>query len=81
MIDRSKEPVEVQEAGCGSMPWKVGEAVLAAGGCVPKICYENGAVGKEPVSVITCPDPITVAEQLTALAREYIALKGPQWVR
>lgn len=81
MIDRSREPVEVQQAECGSMPWKVGEAVRAAGGRVPKICYENGAVGKEPVSVITGSDPITVAEELTAIAREYIREKGPQWVR
>lgn len=81
MIDRSREPVEVQQAECGSMPWKVGEAVRAAGGRVPKICYENGAIGKEPVSVITGSDPITVAEELTAIAREYIREKGPQWVR
>ncbi len=81
MIDRSKEPLESQTAECGSMPWKVAEAVRAANGNVPKICYENGAVGKEPVSVITGTDPIAVAEELTKIARAYIAEKGPQWVR
>lgn len=81
MIDRSKEPRESQQAECGSMPWKVAEALRTARGRVPKICYENGAVGKEPVSVITGPDPITVAEELIEIARAYIAEKGPQWIR
>lgn len=81
MIDRSQEPIESQQAECGSMPWRVAEALRAAQGCVPKICYENGAIGKEPVSVITGPDPITIAEELIEIARAYINQKGPQWIR
>ena len=53
------------------MPWKVGEAVRAAGGRAPKIFYETGAVGKEPVSVLVGRDPLEVAGQICTLARDY----------
>jgi hydroxymethylpyrimidine/phosphomethylpyrimidine kinase len=53
------------------MPWKVAEAIRAAGDCVPKIFYETGAVGKEPVSVLVGKDPIEVAEQACEIARLY----------
>lgn len=71
MIDRSKEPEEIKEAEGASMPWKVAEAIRTANGCVPKIFYENGAVGKEPVSVLVGRDPIEVAEQVCEIARIY----------
>ena len=71
MIDRSNEPEEIKDAEGASMPWKVAEAIRTANGCVPKIFYENGAVGKEPVSVLVGRDPIEVAEQICEIARIY----------
>jgi hydroxymethylpyrimidine/phosphomethylpyrimidine kinase len=68
-IDRSKEPEEVKEAEGASMPWKVREAIRAAGGQVPRIFYETGAVGKEPVSVLVGAEPIEVAEEACKIAR------------
>ena len=71
VIDRRNEPEDIREAEGQSMPWKVAEAIRAAGGCVPKIFYETGAVGKEPVSVLVGKDPIEVAEQACEIARLY----------
>jgi hydroxymethylpyrimidine/phosphomethylpyrimidine kinase len=71
VIDRHGEPEEIKEAEGASMPWKVAEAVRAAGGRVPKIFYETGAVGKEPVSVIVGRDPVEVAAQICEIARKY----------
>jgi hydroxymethylpyrimidine/phosphomethylpyrimidine kinase len=73
VIDRVGEPEEIREAEGASMPWKVAEAVRAAGGRAPKIFYETGAVGKEPVSVLVGREPVEVADQVCAIAREYRA--------
>jgi predicted fused transcriptional regulator/phosphomethylpyrimidine kinase len=71
VIDRRREPEEVREREGASMPWKVAEAVRAAGGRVPKIFYETGAIGKEPVTVLVGKDPIEVADQACEIARKY----------
>jgi predicted fused transcriptional regulator/phosphomethylpyrimidine kinase len=71
VIDRHGEPGEIREAEGASMPWKVAEAVRAAGGRVPKIFYETGAIGKEPVSVLVGRDPIGVAGEACGIARKY----------
>ena len=71
VIDRHGEPEEIREAEGASMPWKVAEAVRAAGGKVPKIFYETGAIGKEPVSVLVGRDPVEVAAQACEIARKY----------
>lgn len=76
VIDRRNEPDEIKEAEGASMPWKVGEAIRAAGGRAPKIFYETGAVGKEPVSVLLGRDPLEVAEQISSLAEEYLDRTG-----
>ena len=70
-INRGNEPPEIRETEGASMPWKVAEAIRAAGGMVPKIAYETGAVGKEPVSVILGKDPITIARELCDIAKMY----------
>jgi predicted fused transcriptional regulator/phosphomethylpyrimidine kinase len=72
-IDRRHEPEEIKEAEGASMPWKAREAIRAAGGKVPRIFYETGAVGKEPVSVLVGRDPIEVAEEMGKIARAYHA--------
>ncbi|HOT06691.1 MAG: Bifunctional thiamine biosynthesis protein ThiDN [Methanosaeta sp. PtaB.Bin039] len=72
-IDRSGEPDELKSAEGASMPWKVKAAIEAAGGRVPKIFYETGAVGKEPVSVLVGREPIEVARQICEIARLYRA--------
>ncbi|MFB3764625.1 MAG: thiamine-phosphate synthase family protein [Methanotrichaceae archaeon] len=71
VIDRRNEPEDIKEAEGASMPWKVKAAIDAAGGRVPKVFYETGAVGKEPVSVLIGKDPIEVAEQVCEIARLY----------
>ena len=71
VIDRRGEPEEIKEAEGDSMPWKVAEAVRAAGGRVPKVFYETGAVGKEPVTVLVGPDPVGVADQACTIARKF----------
>ena len=71
VIDRRREPEEVKEAEGASMPWKVKSLIEAAGGRVPKIFYETGAVGKEPVSVLVGKEPIQVAEEVCEIARLY----------
>jgi predicted fused transcriptional regulator/phosphomethylpyrimidine kinase len=70
-IDRRYEPDEVKDTEGASMPWKVQAAIEAAGGKVPKIFYETGAVGKEPVSVLVGHDPIEVAEEICEIAKRY----------
>ncbi len=77
VINRRNEPEEIKEAEGASMPWKVAEAIRAAGGCVPKIFYETGAIGKEPVSVLVGKDPIEVAEQVCEIARLYYEEREP----
>ncbi|MFA7695754.1 MAG: thiamine-phosphate synthase family protein, partial [Methanoregula sp.] len=72
------EPDGIKAAEGASMPWKVGEAVRAAGGRAPKIFYETGAVGKEPVSVLVGRDPLEVAGQICTLAKEYHEYEQPQ---
>jgi len=71
VIDRGGEPEEIKEVEGASMPWKVAEALRAAGGKVPKIFYETGAIGKEPVSVLVGRNPGEVADQACEIAREY----------
>ena len=71
VIDRHGEPGEIRKIEGASMPWKVAEAVRAAGGRVPKVFYETGAVGKEPVSVLVGRDPVEVAGQVCEMARKY----------
>jgi hydroxymethylpyrimidine/phosphomethylpyrimidine kinase len=69
VIDRRNEPEEIRQAEGASMPWKVQEAVRAAGGKTPKIFYETGAIGKEPVSVLIGSDPLEIADQICTIAR------------
>nr|WP_320161725.1 thiamine-phosphate synthase family protein [uncultured Methanoregula sp.] len=71
VIDRRNEPDEIKEAEGASMPWKVKEAVRAAGGKNPKVFYETGAVGKEPVSVLVGRDPLEIAGQICTIAELY----------
>jgi hydroxymethylpyrimidine/phosphomethylpyrimidine kinase len=71
VVNRADEPEEVREKEGASMPWKAAAAIRAAGGKVPKVFYEDGAVGKEPVSVIVGEEPIGVASELCEIAREY----------
>jgi thiamine-phosphate diphosphorylase len=71
VIDRRNEPEEIKEAEGASMPWKVKAVIEAAGGKVPKIFYETGAIGKEPVSVLVGREPLVVAQQVCEIARLY----------
>jgi hydrogenase expression/formation protein HypE len=70
-IDRSKEPEKNKDTEGASMPWKIKEAVKSAGGKVPRLFCETGAVGKEEVAVLAGRDPIEVADEICRLARAY----------
>ncbi len=72
VIDRRSEPEEIKDREGASMPWKVGEAIRAAGDRVPDLFYETGAIGKEPVTVLVGRDPVSVAEEMTGIARAYV---------
>jgi len=78
VIDRAKEPEEIKEEEGASMPWKVKEAIRAAGGKVPKVFYETGAVGKEEVAVLVGEDPIEVAKDVCEIARLYVNSLQPK---
>ncbi|UCF77930.1 MAG: phosphomethylpyrimidine kinase [Candidatus Eiseniibacteriota bacterium] len=78
LIDRKDEPEEVTVREGASMGWKASEAIKAAGGKAPKLFYETGAVGKEPVSVLVGGDPIQVADEVCELASEYAKTAEPR---
>lgn len=71
VIDRQAEPEVFRGVEGSTMAWKAKEAVRAAGNRAPKIFCDAGAFGKEPVSVIAGEDPISVAEELCEIARQY----------
>jgi hydroxymethylpyrimidine/phosphomethylpyrimidine kinase len=71
VIDRRNEPEDIKEAEGASMPWKVKEAMRAAGDRPPKIFYETGAAGKEPVSVLVGRDPLEIIRQICIIAKLY----------
>jgi len=75
VIDRRNEPDDIKEAEGASMPWKVKEAIRAAGDRPPKIFYETGAIGKEPVSVLVGRDPLEVVGQICTIAKLYHDLR------
>lgn len=70
-IDRRLEPEDIKDPDEVSVPWEVEEAIRAAGKKVPRIFYETGAVGKEPVSIFVGKDPLKIAEQICEFARRY----------
>lgn len=70
-IDRLSEPENIKDPDEVSATWEVEEAVRAAGGKVPKIFCETGAVGKEPISILVGKDPLEIAEQICELAKRY----------
>ncbi len=71
LVDRTKEPDKVKEKEGESIPWKVKEAIRVAGGKIPKIFCETGAVGKEDLAMVVGSDPIEVAEETCKIARLY----------
>jgi hydroxymethylpyrimidine/phosphomethylpyrimidine kinase len=70
-IDRRSEPENIKDPDEVSAIWEVAEAIRAAGGKVPRVFCETGAVGKEPVSILVGKDPLEVAEQICELAKRY----------
>ncbi len=76
-IDRSHEPKEVIEVEGTSVPWKAKQVLRICGDMLPKLAYENGALGKEPVTALLGEDPIQVAEQVCELANEYARSRTP----
>lgn len=71
VVDRRFEPENMKDAEGEAISWMVEEAIRAAGGKMPRVFYETGAVGKEPVSILVGKDPLEVAEQICELARSY----------
>jgi hydroxymethylpyrimidine/phosphomethylpyrimidine kinase len=77
VIDRSREPDALKNEEGASMPWKIAEAVKAANGRIPKVFYETGAIGKEPVSILVGKDPVEVTHQICEIARLYTQQQRP----
>ncbi len=71
VVDRRFEPENLKDMEGEAISWKVDEAIRAAGGKMPRVFYETGAVGKEPVSILVGKDPLEVAEKMCELARSY----------
>lgn len=71
VVDRRFEPDNMKDTEGEAISWLVEEAIRAAGGKIPRIFYETGAVGKEPVSILLGKDPLEVAEHICELARNY----------
>lgn len=71
VVDRRFEPENLKDMEGEAISWKVEEAIRAAGGKMPRVFYETGAVGKEPVSILVGKDPLDVAEKMCELARSY----------
>lgn len=71
VVDRRFEPENLKDLEGEAISWKIEEAIRAAGGKMPRIFYETGAVGKEPVSILVGKDPLEIAEQMCELARSY----------
>ncbi|MFO7675221.1 MAG: thiamine-phosphate synthase family protein [bacterium] len=80
VIDRAREPGDLEREDRPSTPWKVEEAVRACGGRVPKLLRETAAVGKEPLSFLVGPDPVTVVDEACALARAWSAEAGDAYL-
>ena len=76
-IDRSKEPEEIKDQEGLSVPWKAKEVAKIAGRKMPKIAYESGAIGKEPVSALLGEDPVEIAREICDLAKAYRAYVSP----
>ena len=70
-IDRNNEPDNSKNAEGNSMAWKARTAIQSAGGIVPKIIYDAGGIGKEPVCIITGNEPILTARELCGIARDW----------
>jgi len=70
-IDRRSEPENIKDPDEASASWEVEEAIRAAGGKVPRVFCETGAVGKEPVSILAGKDPLEIAEQICELAKRF----------
>jgi thiamine-phosphate diphosphorylase len=71
VVDRRFEPENLKDMEGEAISWKVDEAIRVAGGKMPRVFYETGAVGKEPVSILVGKDPLEVAEKMCELARSY----------
>lgn len=71
-IDRAnREPNKLKTRETASVPWKTAEAIRVNKGRVPKLFYDNGAIGKEPVTTMVAADPIELATDICEMAREY----------
>ena len=72
-IDRTKEPSEIAEIECGSMPWKVKYLVETYGG-IPRFFYEGDGWGKEPLFVALGKDATEATELALEIARRYTGI-------
>ncbi|MDO9324492.1 MAG: thiamine-phosphate synthase family protein [Methanoregula sp.] len=71
IIDRAAEPGISRDAEGSTMSWKAREAIRIAGERAPKVFCDPGSFGKEPVSVIMGPEPVSTSQDLCGIAREY----------
>ncbi|WP_410509660.1 thiamine-phosphate synthase family protein [Methanosarcina hadiensis] len=70
-IDRRSEPENIKDPDEVSATWEVAEAIQAAGGEVPRIFSETGAMGKEPVSILVGKDPLEIAYHVCEISKKF----------
>jgi len=68
-IDRSEEPEDVARVEGRSMQWLISKAVEKAGGSVPDVIFDEGAVGKEAMIRVLASNALEAVEKLVAIAR------------
>ncbi|MHA1310691.1 MAG: thiamine-phosphate synthase family protein [Candidatus Helarchaeota archaeon] len=76
VVDRLKEPKEVQEKDGASIPWKIGEAIRLSNNKIPEVIVEGPAMGKEPLIILTGEDPIKVIDLLKLIQKNWLIYKN-----
>ncbi len=68
-FDRRLEPADVKEREGSTLEWGT-QQVLSKSSTPPDVIYDEGDVGKEPVSRVLGTDPIDVADKIIKIAKE-----------
>jgi predicted fused transcriptional regulator/phosphomethylpyrimidine kinase len=73
-FDRAEEPPEVKAVDGRTIQWGVGQAVRSSAE-PPRVIYDVGDVGKEPLIFLFGQNPMEVAQLAVRIAKEYAGSK------
>ena len=68
VIDRAVEPQEIVSTDGVSIPWKI-RYLVERYGCMPRVFYENEALGKEPLFFVLGNDVIEAVGMAIEIAK------------